>query len=240
MKLPAAEEKNAPSWVLEGLKASIPNCLGFIPIGLAFGVLAQKAGLSPLQIGLMSTIVFAGSSQFIAISMLSQGAAAISIIATTFIVNLRHFLMSSALSIHLGKVKKSTLSLYAYGVTDESFAINLPKFRDGKWDVKRAIVLNQAANLTWILSTVVGGIGGEFIPKGAFGIDYALPAMFICLLVYQLRGNKYIVTAIISGASAVILSLLIPGNSYVVLASIIAATTGVMFRRVIKREVRNV
>ncbi len=225
------DRKTTSPWFLDGLKVSLPNCLGFIPIGLAFGVLAQKAGLSPIQIGLMSLIVFAGSSQFIAIAMLSQGATALSIIATTFVVNLRHFLMSSALSVHLGKIKKSTLSLYAYGVTDESFAINLPRFRDGKWDVKRAIVLNHAANLTWIVSTVAGGIGGEFIPKGAFGIDYALPAMFICLLVYQIRGNKYVVTALVSGASAVILSLFIPGNSYVVLASIIAATAGVVFKK---------
>ena len=73
----------------QGLKASWPICLGYIPIGLAFGVLAQKAGLTWMHIAAMSAIVFAGSSQFIAVSMLSSGAASMAIIVTTFFVNLQ-------------------------------------------------------------------------------------------------------------------------------------------------------
>ncbi|MFH0914325.1 MAG: AzlC family ABC transporter permease, partial [Chloroflexota bacterium] len=68
--------------LMQGMTAALPICLGYIPVGIAFGVLAQKAGLSPLEIGLMSILVYAGSSQFIAVSMLSSGATAPSIIAT--------------------------------------------------------------------------------------------------------------------------------------------------------------
>jgi len=89
------------STLFRGMAAAWPICLGYAPIGLAFGVLAQKAGLTPLEIGLMSVIVFAGSSQFIAVSMLAAGASVFSIVTTTFIVNLRHFLMSSALAVYL-------------------------------------------------------------------------------------------------------------------------------------------
>ena len=116
--------------------------------------------------------------------------------------------------------------MFAYGVTDESFAVNLARLRQGDWDLDRSIVVNQVANLTWFISTVIGGYGGQFIPEKAFGIDYALIAMFICLLIFQLRGRKYIITAIISGIVSVILALLIPGNSYIVIASVIAATLG--------------
>ncbi len=80
----------------EGLTAGWPICLGYLPIGIALGVLAQKAGLSPLAVGLMSMFVFAGSSQFIAVSMLAGGATFVAIIVTTFMVNLRHLLMSSS------------------------------------------------------------------------------------------------------------------------------------------------
>ena len=215
--------------------AAWPICLGYVPIGLAFGVLAQKAGLHPLEIGVMSLFVFAGSSQFIAISMLSSGAGIASIIATTFVVNLRHFLMSSSLALHLGSVKKSTLSLFAYGVTDESFAVNLSKFRDRNWDVKRGLVVNHAPNFTWLTCTVIGGYSGQFIPANAFGIDYALVAMFIGLLVFQLKGRKYVITAVIAGALAVVLSLIVPGNLYIVLASILAATLGVVFTKRLRR-----
>jgi 4-azaleucine resistance transporter AzlC len=215
--------------MIQGLLAVWPICLGYIPIGLAFGVLAQKAGLHPYEIGLMSLLVFAGSSQFIAVSMLSAGATAASIIITTFAVNLRHLLMSSSLAVFMGKATMKKLALFAYGVTDESFAVNHTNFSKKIWGLNQALVVNHAANITWITSTVVGGYSGQFIPAGAFGIDYALSAMFICLLIFQLKGRKYVITAILAGITAVILSLVIPGHSYVILASVLAATLGVVF-----------
>jgi 4-azaleucine resistance transporter AzlC len=227
--LPISDRNRDDRWtvVRDGVAAAWPICLGYIPIGLAFGVLAQKAGLSPGEIGLMSLLVFAGSAQFIAVSMLSSGAAAIPIILTTFTVNLRHLLMSSSLSVHLRHLKNGWLSLYAYGVTDESFALNMTRFREETWDWRRALVLNHTANLFWIVSSIIGGYGGQFIPAGAFGIDYALPAMFICLLVLQIRGVLYVAVALISGLLAVAFSLIFPGNAYIVAATASAATIGV-------------
>ena len=204
--------------------AAWPICLGYFPIGLAFGVLAQKAGLHPFEIGMMSLFVFAGSSQFIAVSMLAAGAAPLAIILTAFTVNLRHFLMSSALALFMGRASKKRLALFAYGVTDESFAVNLFRFRQGGWDVRRALIVNHIANLAWLASTLLGGYGGKLIPEHAFGIDYALNSMFICLLVFQLRGKKYVITAVLSGGLAVLLALVFAGNSYIVPASILAAT----------------
>ena len=220
----------------EGLSAGWPICLGYVPIGMAFGVLAQKAGLSSVQIGLMSILVFAGSSQFIAVSMLTAGASAPAIITTTFVVNLRHLLMSSALAVYLRAAHRGLLALYAYGVTDESFAVNLPRFNAGSWNLPRALVVNHAANLTWFISTVSGGIGGRFIPEGALGIDYALIAMFICLLIYQIRKSIHLLTAVIAGLMAVGLALLIPGNTYIVTASMAAATAGVIIQRQMMRR----
>lgn len=216
---------------VDGFKTAWPICIGYFPIGLAFGVLAQKAGLYPWQIGMMSLFVFAGSSQFIAVSMLSSGASVAAIAMTTFVVNLRHFLMSSSLAVYLQGSSWKFLSAFAYGVTDESFAVNMVKFRIDEWGKERALVVNQTANAAWILSTVLGGYGGEFIPAGSFGIDYALSAMFLALLVFQLRGRIYIMTGVAAGILAVILALLIPGNSYVVIASLIAATFGFWLRR---------
>jgi 4-azaleucine resistance transporter AzlC len=220
----------------DGLNAGWPICLGYLPIGMAFGVLAQKAGLTPLQIGLMSIMVFAGSSQFIAVSMLAGGASAPAIITTTLVVNLRHMLMSSVLAVYLRATHRGLLALYAYGVTDESFAVNLPRFNARTWNLTRALVVNHAANLTWVISTVAGGIGGRFIPAGALGIDYALIAMFICLLIYQIRKLIHLVTAVIAGLTAVGLALILPGNTYIVIASIVAATVGVVIQRKLMRN----
>jgi 4-azaleucine resistance transporter AzlC len=222
--------------VRTGFSAAWPICLGYIAIGLAFGVIARKAGLHPLEIGLMSLIVYAGSSQFIAAAMLGADAGFLPIVLTTFSVNLRHLLMSSSLSLHLGNLSGSRLSLFAYGVTDESFALNMSRFQGGNWGWRQALVVNHATNLTWIVSTLVGGIGGQFIPSGFFGIDYALTAMFICLLVFQLRGIHHILVALVSGVLAVVLSLIIPGNSYILIAAFLAATAGLLLRKTKRRS----
>jgi 4-azaleucine resistance transporter AzlC len=219
-------------FISAGLLASGPVCLGYIPIGIAFGVLSQQAGFTPLETGIMSLLVFAGSSQFIAVSMFSAGAGAVSVIATTFVVNLRHLLMSSSLSLFLGRFEKKKLFAFAYGITDESFAVNISKFKNGDWDINRALVVNYSSNIMWILSTVAGGYGGQFIKPHSFGMDYALTAMFICLLVFQLKGRIYVFTALVAGISAVLLSLCIPGNSYIIIASVFAAGAGVFIRKI--------
>jgi 4-azaleucine resistance transporter AzlC len=209
-----------------GLWAAWPICIGYIPIGLALGLLAQKSGLSPIEIGLMSVFVFAGSSQFIAVSMISAGSAPLAIIMTTFVVNLRHLLMSSSLSLYCRNTGRTLLAFFAYGITDESFAVNQLRFKEGNWSITQAVTVNQASNLVWILSTIAGACGGRFIPPHALGVDYALIAMFICLLIFQIKGLIYVLTAVVAGCAAVGLSLIIAGNLYVVIASVLAATFG--------------
>jgi len=226
--------------VREGARAAWPICLGYLPIGLAFGVVAQKAGLSLVEIGFMSLVVFAGSSQFITVSMLDAGAGFLPVVITTFTVNLRHLLMSSALAVHLRGAGKGWIALFGYGVTDESFAFNMGLFRQGNWGWRHALVVNHVSNLAWFASSVMGGLGGSLIPPGSFGIDYALPAMLICLLVFQLRGPVYVIVALVSGIAAVLVSLVLPGNSYVIIASVAAATAGLLLSRKMGAEKKGI
>lgn len=206
------------------LRAAWPICLGYIPIGLALGVLAQKAGLSPLATGLMSIMVFAGSSQFIAVAMLAVGTTPLPIILMTFMVNLRHLLMSASLAQYLPECRRSFLAIFAYGITDESFAVNLGRFRDGDWCPQQALILNQLANCVWIGSTIAGAWAGQLIPAKAYGIDYALTAMFICLLIYQLRTRLHVLTAVLAGGLSVFIYLTVPGNAYIIVAAVSATT----------------
>jgi 4-azaleucine resistance transporter AzlC len=214
-----------------GAAAAWPICLGYFPIGLALGVLAQKAGLPWWAVAMMSVLVFAGSAQFICVAMLTAGASTPAIVLTTFVVNLRHVLMSSALAVYLQKVNRAFLALYAYGVTDESFAVNLTRFREGHWDRWRALVVNHLANAVWITATICGALIGQFVPQGALGIDYALTGMFICLLVFQLQGRLHIFTSLLAAALSVAWYQLIPGDSYIVGASMSAATIGYLVKR---------
>ncbi len=228
---PSSSERSLRVLLRQGLVAAWPICLGYIPIGLAFGVLAQQAGIPFWAVAMMSLLVFAGSSQFICVAMLASGSSSGAIILTTLMVNLRHALMSSALAVYLQGVERWFLALFSYGVTDESFAVNMAKFRDSDWSRWSGLAVNQSANFIWILATVSGGFLGQFIPQGAFGIDYALTAMFLCLLVYQLRGALYILTAVLAAIISVLWYILIPGQSYIVGASICAATLGYLVKR---------
>jgi 4-azaleucine resistance transporter AzlC len=214
-----------------GLAAAWPICFGYFPIGMALGVLGQQTGLAPLWIGLMSVLVFAGSAQFIAVALLDGGASAATVVLTTFVVNFRHVLMSSALAVPLRGTGRAFLCLFAYGITDESFAVNMTRFRQGAWDRWRALVVHHAANLAWVVATTAGAAVGTLIPPGAFGIDYALPGMFIALLALQLHGRAFVATGLLAALAAVAWKLLIPGDSYIVGAAVIAATGGYFLRR---------
>ncbi len=219
------------SWFRDGALASWPICFGYIPIGLALGVLANQAEIPVWAVAMMSVLVFAGSAQFICVAMLTAGASIWAIIFTTFVVNLRHFLMSSAVAVHLSGLRRILLNLFAYGITDESFAVNMARFRRGGWDFKRAITVNQLANLAWVLSTTSGAVIGQFIPRGAFGTDYALTAMFLALLLFQLHNMIYVLTGIAALVIATAWYIFIPGNSYIIGASISAATIGFFLKR---------
>jgi 4-azaleucine resistance transporter AzlC len=215
----------------QGVATAWPICLGYFPLGLALGVLAQKAGIPWWAVAMMSILVYAGSAQFICIAMLSAGASPPAIILTTFFINLRHVLMSSALAVHLQGVSRRFLALFSYGITDESFAANMTRFREGGWDRRRALVVNHLANSVWILATVFGTLIGQFVPHGAMGIDYALTGMFLGLLAFQLKGRIHILTGLLAAALSVGWHLMIPGNSYIVGASMSAATAGYLLKR---------
>ncbi len=226
------------AWFRDGAVASWPICFGYIPIGLALGVLADQAGIPVWAVALMSILVFAGSAQFICVAMLSAGASPWAIIFTTAIINLRHFLMSSAISVHLKGLRRFLLSLFAYGITDESFAVNMARFRNSDWDYKRALTVNQLANLTWICATVCGALIGQFIPSGAFGTDYALTAMFLGLLLFQLHTMIHVLTGIMALLIGTIWYIIIPGDSYIIAASVGGASIGYLCKRYQERQQR--
>ncbi|MBI9073862.1 MAG: AzlC family ABC transporter permease [Desulfatibacillum sp.] len=221
------------NFLKEGLGAAWPICLGYMPIGMALGVLAQKAGLGAWDVALMSVLVFAGSAQFICVSMLVGGAASAPIIITTFVVNLRHVLLSSSLAKYLDSMNIKGLALFAYGVTDESFGVNYTRFFTGGWSPKKALVVNHASNACWIVCTVAGAYFGELIPAGAFGIDYALIAMFIGLLVFQIRGLIYTAAALIAGLCAAIMALFVDGNMNIIVGAMMGATACLAIRRTV-------
>lgn len=224
-----------PSTWMEGVRAASPVMLGYVPIGFAFGVLARTAGLSPLEVGLMSLLVYAGSAQFIGVGMLAAGAAAPAIISTTFLVNLRHLLMSTALVPSLRANTAWQNSLLAYGITDETFAVNTAILQGRPAGPAYVAGLHIASQSSWVIASVAGALAGQMVGNTeALGLDFALPAMFVGLLMPNLRGEERkprLAAALVAALLAVGIAVAFPGTSWnIIAATLVAATVGVLWK----------
>jgi 4-azaleucine resistance transporter AzlC len=175
----------------------------------------------------MSVLVYAGSAQLIAVAMFAAGLNPVSIVATTFVVNLRHLLMSASLAPNLKSWNKWELALFAYEVTDESFAVHSVRFARGDLNKTTCFGINGLAQISWVLASFAGYFAGASIPSvEPLGIDYALPAMFIALLVMQMKNGLHVLVAGFSGLIALILNKAGAAQWSVILATVIGATFG--------------
>lgn len=217
---------------VKGIKDAVPIALGYLPIGFAFGILAVQQGMAVSEIFIMSLIVYAGSAQFIGAAMLASGAAPLSIVSTTLLVNLRHLLMSASLSPYLKHFSSKAQSLIAIGITDETFTVSSNHVRREMVSPKYFAGLHITSQSSWIASTVLGGLLGSLIPDpGRYGINFALSAMFIGLLVVMTKHKKDVLVALCAGGISLVLAMGMDGNWNVILAAILAATIGVVVER---------
>jgi len=221
---------------IHGLKAGLPIALGYIPIAIAFGVLSKSLNIPSYISILMSFIIFAGASQFVGVNLISIGASMGEIILTTFILNFRHFLMSSSLSQRIkGNTPKSILGILAFGITDETFAIaSLQK--DEKLSPGFILGLNIIAFTSWNIGTWLGILISSGLPeflKNGMGI--ALYAMFIGLLTPSLRKSRSVLT--VASVAAIVNSFLhwtalLTAGWNIIISTIIASAIGsFLFRR---------
>ena len=212
----------------ETLGAVWPIWLGYIPLGLAAGVLSEQVGLEAWEIGVMSILVFAGSGQFIALSMMGSVAPSIAtIVLTTFIVNLRHLLYSSTLVPYLRGESRAFLAAFAQGIVDETFAVNNNHFLlDKRWTPQKALVASYLAWGCWIAATVAGNVLGSLVVIDTALVGYTLTAMFIGLWSFHWGDLRLVVIGLLGGVIALILSLFLDYKLHIVLATILAATAG--------------
>ena len=215
---------------LQGMCAGIPVIFGFIPVGIAYAIMARQAGFSVFKTCLMSLSVFAGASEIMAVGMYAQGSSIIAIIIATFVLNLRHIIMSTCV---FEKMKKTSLPLKllaAFGVTDESFAIFTTEKKE-KSTVGFILGLILVNYTSWNVGTLIGAIASELLPdivSASFGI--ALYALFIGLLVPNLTKNirlclLVLFTAVINS----LLILFIEQSWAVVISTLLSAFIGVFF-----------
>ena len=180
----------------QGFRAAAPLWLGVVPFGLVYAVVARDAGLSLIETQALSVLVFAGSAQFSAAGLFGSGAAALEIVSTTFLLNVRHVLYGLSLGrrIPLRGWRRATA---AYFLTDEAFGVVA-----AREERTFAFLLGAELSLfaTWNLATLGGALVGTAIPDPAeLGLDLVFPLAFLALLVPLVRTRVELLVAVVSG-----------------------------------------
>jgi branched chain amino acid efflux pump len=206
----------------DGFVASLALVPSVFVYASVFGGLAVQAGLRPLEVWAMSVLVFAGASQFVAVPMIAAGAAPIAVAITTYVVNMRHYLMAATLAPSFRAFPRRWLALLAHLVNDESFAVAVSRDRPPlAW-----VYVGSAAAISgaFVVGVVVGTqLGGLVQRPERYGLDFAFPAVFLALVAVQLRRRADWLVAVGAAALGVVVALRVPGNWHIVIAGLVVS-----------------
>lgn len=187
-----------------GVRAELPLLIGVAPFGMIYGVLALSAGLEPAPAQMMSSVVFAGSAQFIAAQLIRDVAPGLVIVLTIAVVNLRHMLYSASLAPYVRALPVRWKVLLSYLLTDEAYAVTILNYeREGSAPTGHWFFLGTGLSLwvCWQLSTAAGILLGATLPE-SWPLDFALPVTFIALIIPALKDRPAVAAALTAGAVA--------------------------------------
>src|SRR5512135_1841596 len=212
-----------------GVRAELPLLIGVFPFGLIYGVLALSSGLSVPAAQMMSSIVFAGSAQFITAQLVHEAAPGFVLILTIAIFNLRHMLYSASLAPYLESLSMRWKVLLSYLLTDEAYAPSVIHYEKqgitptGHWFLFGA---GLSLWLTWQVSTAIGIFLGSAVPE-SWSLDFALPLTFIAMVMPVLKNRPSILAALSAGIVALLANSL-PYKLGLILAALVGIAVGTL------------
>ena len=196
---------------VRGIKRGFPICLGYIPVSFTFGLIAVKMGFSPLQATLISLTNMASAGQFAGIRLIEGGAAYIELIITTFVINLRYFLMSLSLSQKVNpEMPFYKRAVMAYCITDEVFALAAMEPDEVSFPFFGGLMITPI--LGWTSGTLLGAIASNLLSpmiQGCMGI--ALYCMFIAIIIPPARKSRKVALAVVVAAALSCIFKYVPG-----------------------------
>lgn len=227
-------QPTAQAELLRGAQAIIPLVIASLPFGLIFGALGITGGLSAAAVAAMSAIVFAGSSQFVAVGLLATATPAWVIILTTLVVNLRHMLYGASLAHYFRALPQRWLAFIGFTLTDEAYITTINHFhRHGHHPLSHWYYTGAAAALyvNWQFATLLGIWAGRAIPNPAsWGLDFVFPAAFLGMLVPQIRTRPVLVAALVAAVVA-LLGRQLPHQTGLIAATLAGVIAGVWTER---------
>ncbi|MSO57767.1 MAG: branched-chain amino acid ABC transporter permease [Thermoleophilia bacterium] len=212
-----------PQGFRKGFLAMAPLWLGVIPFGLAYAVTARDAGLSVLETQVLSLVLFAGSAQVAAVGLMGAGAAALEIVLTTFLLNVRHLLYGVSLA-RTVPLRPREVPIVAFLLTDEAFGVAAAR---GARTFRFLFGTELSLFFTWNLATLVGALAASEIPDpAALGVDIVFPLAFLALLVPLLHTRVELLVALSSGALAWVLAQALSAGPAILLTGVGGALLG--------------
>ena len=216
----------------EGIRAEIPLLIGVFPFGMIYGALALDAGLSAAAAQMMSSMVFAGSAQFITAQLAKDSTPGFVIVLTIAVVNLRHMLYSASLAPYLASVSTRWKMLVSYLLTDEAYAPSINHYEnEGIKPFSHWFLFGAGAALwiNWQISTALGIFLGAAIPD-SWSLDFALPLTFIAMVVPVLK-NRPAVTAALSAGCVALAAYSLPYKLGLIVAALVGIAVGTFLEK---------
>lgn len=199
------------------LSYSFPVFLGYLAIGVAFGLLLVDAGYPAWLAAAMSLTMYAGAAQFLAVTLFASGAPLAQIVLVTLVVNARHLAYGLSLMGRMPR-RRAARAYVVFALTDETFALLSSLPADGPADLAPEdrdlfkVLVAALDQSYWVLGSVLGAAAGSFLPFKLDGLDFALTALFIVLMVEQAFRVRRAAPFAVSAAAAVLATFLVPAN----------------------------
>lgn len=190
----------------DGLLAMVPLLLAIVPFGLVLGVAAAGSVLGGGLGIATSQIIFAGAAQLVTVQLFDDGAAAIIVIITALVVNIRHLMYSAALAPQFREFPRRSRLLLPYLLTDQAFALSVLQFEEHEDPVYRRwffFGVGMGLWVPWQIATIAGVVLGAQIPE-SLGLEFAIPLVFLVLLIPVIQTRPGLTAALVGGLVAVV------------------------------------
>lgn len=217
--------------MLEGARRTLPVAIGDIAFAVVLGVLARQAGMSTLETMLMSALVFAGASQFIAVGLWMTPLPVFTIVLTTLIVNLRHLLMGASLRPWLSRLSPFKAYGSAFFITDESWAFTIRNFAGGGRDASFLLGSGLMMFVPWVCGTGIGHLLGASVSArdlAEWALDFIFTAVFTALAVSMWKGKSDLLPWVVAALVALAAHQWLPGNWYILLGGLAGSLLGAL------------
>ncbi|MEF8778023.1 MAG: AzlC family ABC transporter permease [Natronomonas sp.] len=225
--------------VRRGVRDVAPLLLGIAPFGLVAGVAAMNAGLTIEQAIGMSIIVFAGAAQLAALELIGQDAPLSVIVVTAVVINLRMVMYSASIAPYFRSLPARIRAGAAYLLTDQAYALSVSRYRSGEGIDRLGYYLGAAVApwIVWQVTTVVGALIQTGVPD-SLGLEFAVPLVFLALLVPAMEDGPTTVAGVFGGVLAVLGSSL-PLNLGLLVGAAVGIAAGVAAETALTVEASN-